>query len=146
MKNLSLILSVFFLFSCATGYKRHGFNGGFSEQRLSRDMYLVHFSGNRYTSSSIVQTYLLKRCAELTLNSGFTHFIIVNSNNDTTSDLLYQTRSNGQGNISTINKHQSSATIKMVTNPSKDQIFYDARIIFGGRTEQERTLAGSGDD
>src|SRR3546814_9213446 len=64
----------------ATGY---GFNRtGFSEQRIESNRYMVSFSGNSLTSRETVERYLLFRAAELTVQQGFDHFILVDRNTD----------------------------------------------------------------
>src|SRR3546814_3976294 len=64
----------------ATG---HGFNRtGFSEQRIESNRYMVSFSGNSLTSRETVERYLLFRAAELTVQQGFDHFILVYRNTE----------------------------------------------------------------
>lgn len=48
--------------------------GGFSEIRLEDDRWRVNFAGNSLTSRERVETYLLYRAAELTLEQGFETF------------------------------------------------------------------------
>ncbi|WP_324826635.1 CC0125/CC1285 family lipoprotein [Qipengyuania zhejiangensis] len=52
-------------------------SGGYSEQRLSANSFRVNFAGNSLTSRDRVEGYLLYRAAELTLQSGFDYFVIV---------------------------------------------------------------------
>ena len=47
------------------------------EQQLAADRYIVRFHGNEFTSRERVETYLLYRAAELTLEQGFDGFTIV---------------------------------------------------------------------
>jgi hypothetical protein len=49
---------------------------GFSEVRLSPDRYQVEFSGSTTNSRQDVENRLEQRAAEVTLQSGFTHFVI----------------------------------------------------------------------
>ena len=51
-----------------------GVHGGFSEQQLAPDFFLVRFHGNEMTSRERVEGYLLYRAAELTLQRGFDWF------------------------------------------------------------------------
>src|SRR3546814_6915077 len=61
----------------------YGFNRtGFSEQRIESNRYMVSFSGNSLTSRETVERYLLFRAAELTVQQGFDHFILVDRNTD----------------------------------------------------------------
>jgi hypothetical protein len=71
---------------CASAYKPFGFGGGYREEQLSDAVYRVSFSGNVYTAPKQVHDYLLRRCAELALQSGYAYFTI--------SDELQHTQSN----------------------------------------------------
>jgi hypothetical protein len=79
--RLSLVLmAVILLCACSTPYQRDGFRGGHSDLLLDSNTYRVSFRGNGYTSSDKVETYLLYRCAELTVNKGFDYFVIIDRN------------------------------------------------------------------
>lgn len=54
-----------------------GIHGGYSEQRLAADRYIVRFHGNEFTSRDRVEGYLLYRAAQLTLENGFDSFVMV---------------------------------------------------------------------
>lgn len=56
---------------------RDGSNYGFSEVRIESNRYRVGFSGNSLTDQETVETYLLYRAAELTLEQGYDWFEIV---------------------------------------------------------------------
>lgn len=51
---------------------------GYAEQQIEQNRYRVSFSGNSATSRETVENYLLYRAAQLTLESGYDHFAIVN--------------------------------------------------------------------
>lgn len=53
-----------------------GVHGGYSEQQLAPDKYLVRFHGNELASRDRVEGYMLYRAAELTLQRGFDWFTI----------------------------------------------------------------------
>ncbi|MGE0666463.1 MAG: hypothetical protein AB7O49_07895 [Sphingomonadales bacterium] len=55
---------------------------GYSEQRLEQDRFMVMFSGNSMTSRQRVETYLLFRAAELTLQTGNDWFLTVQRGTD----------------------------------------------------------------
>ena len=60
-----------------TPYQPRDENGeGYEEQRLQEQVWRVSFRANRATFESDVLDYLLLRSAELTLQSGFTHFVV----------------------------------------------------------------------
>jgi hypothetical protein len=54
--------------------------GGYSNMALASDIYKVSFLGNGLTSSDTVQNYLIRRCAELTIQKGYRYFVILGSN------------------------------------------------------------------
>ncbi|OGT57944.1 MAG: hypothetical protein A3F14_02255 [Gammaproteobacteria bacterium RIFCSPHIGHO2_12_FULL_43_28] len=81
MQNLvrffSLLATLSLLAGCATSYQPSGFGGGYSEMALNQDTYIVSFNGNGFTGEGTVQSYLLRRCAELTQNKGYKYFVVV---------------------------------------------------------------------
>jgi hypothetical protein len=54
-----------------------GVHGGYSEQRLAPDRFVVRFHGNEFTARDRVEGYLLYRAAQLTLENGYDSFAIV---------------------------------------------------------------------
>lgn len=80
-KAFTTILFVLLLTSCATTYGPEGsFSGGYSEIKLNDRTYQITFNGNAYTSQSKVKRFALRRAAELTIQNGGTHFIILTNN------------------------------------------------------------------
>jgi hypothetical protein len=59
------------------GVRGTGASGGFSEQRLEENRFRVSFRGNSYTSRERVENYLLYRAAEITVQSGYDSFTMV---------------------------------------------------------------------
>jgi len=57
-------------------------SGGFSDVRIAPNRYRVTFSGNSMTSRERVETYLLYRAAELTVERGYDSFTIVDRATD----------------------------------------------------------------
>lgn len=53
---------------------RAGVHGGFTEQRLAPDRFVIRFHGNEMTSRDRVEGYLLYRAAELTVQNGYDWF------------------------------------------------------------------------
>ena len=51
-------------------------SGGYSDERIGEDRFRVKFSGNTLTSREKVESYLLLRAAELTLEQGMDWFAI----------------------------------------------------------------------
>ncbi|MDF7777368.1 hypothetical protein P1X14_19075 [Sphingomonas sp. AOB5] len=56
---------------------------GYSDQQIENDRFQVNFAGNSLTSRETVERYLLYRSAELTLQKGFDHFILVSRDTET---------------------------------------------------------------
>jgi hypothetical protein len=54
-----------------------GVHGGYSDQRLASDRFVVRFHGNEFTSRDRVEGYLLYRAAQLTIENGYDSFAIV---------------------------------------------------------------------
>lgn len=72
-------LATLWLAACASGpvYKPKGPGeySGYTDERLAENRYRVTFSGNSGTPREQVEDFLLRRAAEVTLQSGFTHFV-----------------------------------------------------------------------
>jgi hypothetical protein len=65
---------------------------GFSDQRIETNRYRVVFRGNSSTTRETVETFLLYRAAELTVQSGFDYFVV--SEQDTEANKRYSTSPN----------------------------------------------------
>ncbi len=70
---------------CATPYKSAAAGSGYSDFRVSTDVFAVSFRGNTSTLEETVDKYLLRRASELTLEHGFTHFVILSEKERTRS-------------------------------------------------------------
>jgi hypothetical protein len=55
---------------------------GYSEQRLEADRYRVRFAGSTATPRQTVDSYVLYRAAELTLENGKDYFILMGQNTE----------------------------------------------------------------
>jgi hypothetical protein len=65
------------LVGCATSYAPESLTGGYSEARVSSNVWRITFDSNGYTSQETAQTYWLYHCAELTLREGYDGFRIL---------------------------------------------------------------------
>ena len=77
--------------ACATATpyqpKTSGPNGfGFSETKIEPGKYRVNFRGNASTDRATVENYILLRAAELSLQDGLGHFIIIEEDEAGTSN------------------------------------------------------------
>lgn len=75
-KVLVTLAAALVLTGCATGYHSTNLTGGLTQTRLSERVYRVRFQGNGYTSQERTSVFLLRRCAELTLENGFRYFTL----------------------------------------------------------------------
>jgi hypothetical protein len=62
---------------------------GYSEDRLDQNRYRITFRGNAQTPRETVEDYLLYRAAELTLQNGFDHFIMVGRDTEAKTSYRY---------------------------------------------------------
>lgn len=90
MKRFTVtVLAALALSGCATGYSSKGLTGGFSETRLGERSYQVRFEGNGLASQERVSSFLLRRCAELTLENGFRWFALAGTTGGATTSGAY---------------------------------------------------------
>lgn len=136
------------LAGCATPYQQQDWTGGFSETRLSENIFQVNFKGNGYTSSERTSDFTLLRSAEIALENGYRYFALMDSQN-TEKTSYYQTpvqaHTSGNinsfgtldatttfsgGQINTIRKPISSNTIICFKDKPKDvQFVFDAEYV-----------------
>src|SRR5271156_2424289 len=74
--RLVALSAVCLLAGCATAYQPDGIAGGYSDQRLDGNTAQVSFRGNRFNSPEMLQSYLLRRCADITLENGYNYFVL----------------------------------------------------------------------
>jgi hypothetical protein len=77
--SILLIAVALLLAGCATAtpYQPVKNGYGYAEQRLEADRYRVSFHGNSRTSYDAVADYVLFRAAEITLDNGYDHFVMI---------------------------------------------------------------------
>lgn len=63
-----------------------GDRGGYSSRRIDANRYRVTFTGNSLTSRQTVETYLLYRAAELTVQRGGDYFVVARRGTERRSD------------------------------------------------------------
>ncbi|NQV51041.1 MAG: hypothetical protein HQ507_11120 [Candidatus Marinimicrobia bacterium] len=109
--RLSLQLGALILLAaCATSYGPKGMMGGYSEKQIDETTIQVFFEGNQHTTKEQVRTNLMFRCAELTIENGFSHFMIISDDSyehDGTFDMTYDqpgktTESLSRGTLTTV--------------------------------------------
>jgi len=86
VKIALLALMVIVLCACATPqptpYQKANASGGFSETQLDTNVFRVTFHGNSFTQAERAADFALLRSAELTLQNGYSFFVIVDSSQD----------------------------------------------------------------
>jgi hypothetical protein len=91
--GISALAGALLLAACASetpyGPRGDGRGYGFAEQRIESNRYRITFRGNSLTSRETVENYLLYRAAELTIQKGYDHFIVVED--DTEKSTSYRT-------------------------------------------------------
>ncbi|MCB2096825.1 MAG: hypothetical protein KDE05_04270 [Parvularculaceae bacterium] len=85
-----------FLAACATSTPYGPATGdnpyGFSDQRIENNRFRIVFRGNSATTRETVETYLLYRAAELTVQNGFDYFVVTEQ--DTEANKRYSSSPN----------------------------------------------------
>jgi len=74
------LLALILLWGCATSYGPKKLAGGYSDGLISENTIRVTFEGNQYSDINQIRTYLTYRCSEVTLEHGFSHFMIIEDN------------------------------------------------------------------
>ena len=93
-----IITGVLVLAACQTPYQEPGFTGGVTAAPITNNVYRISARGNAYTSATTIQDYVLLKAAEMTLQAGGTHFLIM-GNTDATSRSIQQTSGTMQTNV-----------------------------------------------
>ncbi len=65
MKTLLIIIFCFASASCATGYHKYSWTGGYRDTDLGDGVYIVEYQGNGTTSAATVDKYWEQRANEL---------------------------------------------------------------------------------
>jgi hypothetical protein len=118
--RLAALGAVCLLTSCATAYQPDGVAGGYSDRRLAGNAVQVSFRGNRFNSPEMLQSYLLRRCADVTLQNGYEYFVVAPNAGPTNAD-----------GSKADNESIASATIQMYkgVKPGSDVHAYDAAAV-----------------
>src|SRR5580693_4863126 len=76
---MALSAAACLLAGCATAYQPNGVSGGYTDQVRSSNTAQVSFRGNGLTPPETVHSYILRRCAEVTLEDGYSYFVLVHT-------------------------------------------------------------------
>lgn len=79
MRRFTPFLLLLGLVGCATPYQPFELfgRGGYQEKRIAENLYQVAYFGNHMTSMETLDSLLLYRSAELTVNSGYQYFEVM---------------------------------------------------------------------
>jgi hypothetical protein len=120
--------------SCGTAYQPEGISGGYSDKVLAGNTVQVTFRGNKLTTADEVHSFLLRRCAEVTLQDGYSYFGVIHE------------EAPNEGNTDNFGSKVSTATIQMYqSQPQGEARVYDAsllmRKLLADQGESEEPLA-----
>lgn len=95
-KTKSFILLLILIFTGCTTYPCYqSYNSetesGYKNLEFSKNIYKVSFIGNENYPKDLVENFLLKRCAELTLEKGYEYFIILKNDTSLTDSRSWTT-------------------------------------------------------
>jgi len=144
---LSLLLT-----GCATSYQPHAYSGGYSEKKLSENVYRVSFSGNGYTPLKRATNLSLLRTAEVTIEAGYNYFVLLDestsidrSSSVTTPVTTTLTYGNGYGTATSfggqsipISKPSRSNTFQVFIEEPENVRSYNAQTVLRNLTERYR--------
>jgi hypothetical protein len=122
------------LASCVTAYQPDGISGGYSDKVLAGNTVQVTFRGNRITTPETVHAFLLRRCAEVTLQDGYNYFRVVHEETP------------NEKNTDNFGSKVATATIQMYQGkPQEEARVHDAslllRKLLADEGESEEPLA-----
>ncbi|HEX7028873.1 MAG TPA: hypothetical protein VF268_16655 [Gammaproteobacteria bacterium] len=76
IKRISPVIFLALLTSCATPYGPNSWTGGYTDEKVDEDTYIISFYGNGYASEERVWNFWIYRCAELTTLKGYDYFAL----------------------------------------------------------------------
>ena len=117
-----LLVSLVLLSGCSTSYQSNGLTGGYSETQLDENVFKVAFNGNGYTGREQVADFTLLRSAELTMQSGYKYFVIVNAKSYT-SNSTYTTPKTATTNVNANTYGTANAYGTVTTKVSGGQTY-----------------------
>ncbi len=84
MKNIFVVPLVLMLASCVANNSYQSFNNGvgYKSEETEPNVYTVSYTGTRTTKTEKVNDFALLRCAEITLEKGFSYFVITEATNN----------------------------------------------------------------
>jgi hypothetical protein len=87
-KRLAVLVAMCAYGGCATPYQETGATGGFEQRMIAEDVYVISFKGNGFTSAQRVKDFSMLRAAEIGRKLGFTHFVILGSEDQSRTEII----------------------------------------------------------
>lgn len=134
-KNMKLYLSlvaIAVLSGCATAYQPKGPTGGYWSSQFDENVFQVTFKGNGYTDREKANDFALLRSAELALENGYQHFVIVDGQ-QYTKDSSFTTPITATTNL-TSNTYGSASSYGNTTNYYGNTYGSATTMVSGGQT------------
>ena len=81
LKYLLIIIVSFQILGCSTlhsSFRPADITGGYGEEKISDDVYMVFFDGNGFTPADVAKKYFLRRSAQVALKMDRDCFVILN--------------------------------------------------------------------
>lgn len=127
MKNVIIVMFGLFLISCATGYVKQGFMGGYNERMVNDGVWEVSFAGNGYTGQERAKNFCMRRCAELTIEKGSDYFKVLDQNLEASESTTAYTSYNSYSKTSTttfdkVSKPVAKVVIQFVEKKEYDEM------------------------
>ena len=76
--SLIVLSAACLLAGCATAYQPDGVSGGYAENVQGSNAQ-VSFRGNGMTTPGALHSFVLRRCAEVTLQDGYSYFVVTHT-------------------------------------------------------------------
>ncbi len=121
---LTLLITVA-LSACATSYQKISHTGGYSETRLDKNVFIVSFNGNGYTSVERARDFALLRSAELTLENDYMFFATFDEN-DRVDTSFYKTPESYDTNVN-LNTYGNQTYGTATTRKSGGKIYTSSK-------------------
>ncbi|MFC1550343.1 hypothetical protein ACFL46_03540 [Candidatus Neomarinimicrobiota bacterium] len=121
--TISLIFVSIFNVRCSSSYGPRGMMGGYFDTQLSEATYEVSFIGNQHTSIDKVNSSLIYRCAELTLEKGYEYFVILDESVDTSKVFIRSIPDDVKMSVSSQSGMNKVVVVPNLDNPPESNKF-----------------------
>ncbi len=118
-------ISLLLLSACATAYAPSGWQGGFSSVQIDQNVFKVSFKGNSATSRERAKDFNLLRCADISLENGFSYFVIVGSEHDSRIS-KYTTPTRSETNVNVTGYGKSAYGTATTTTYAGQTYFFES--------------------